>query len=289
MDAISELAERAQWLVWLLEPPRPGSDKPVKMPYSARTGRHASTTNPETWATFDEAADAAPRYSGVGYVFAFSDPYTGIDLDDCIDADGQIAEWAQAIVTRLDSYTELSPSRRGLHVFVRAALPAGRRREGPIEMYDCGRYFTMTAAPLPGTREMIAERQREIVALHAELFGAADLAVQPKPKPTRQHIEPADSDLLDRMFNSVRGSQIRRLWDGDVSRHDNDDNRADLALVAHLLFWTGGDQGRADRLFRLSALYRDKWDEKRGERTYGERTLATCDHRQPVVRGAIAV
>ena len=136
------------------------------------------------------ALDAAPRYSGVGYVFAFSDPYTGIDLDGCLDADGQIADWAAAIVTRLDSYTELSPSGRGLHVIVRAALPPGGRRKGPIELYDCGRYFTMTADPLPGTREEIAERQREIAALHAELFGAADLVVQPRPKPTRQQIEP---------------------------------------------------------------------------------------------------
>jgi hypothetical protein len=28
-----------------------------------------------------------------------------------------------------------------------------------------------------------------------------------------------------------------------------------------------------DRLFRASALFRAKWDEKRGEKTYGQRTL----------------
>jgi putative DNA primase/helicase len=41
-----------------------------------------------------------------------------------------------------------------------------------------------------------------------------------------------------------------------------------------LAFWTGDDGGRVDRLFRASRLYRAKWDEARGERTYGAQTIA---------------
>ena len=65
-----------------------------------------------------------------------------------------------------------------------------------------------------------------------------------------------------------------RLWDGDLTFHQGDHSRADAALVAHLGWWTGGDPVRTDRLFRQSGLMRGKWDDRRGARTYGERTIA---------------
>jgi primase-polymerase (primpol)-like protein len=42
-----------------------------------------------------------------------------------------------------------------------------------------------------------------------------------------------------------------------------------------LAFWTGGDVGQMDRLFRQSGLMRDKWDEVHfaDGSTYGEKTL----------------
>ncbi len=40
------------------------------------------------------------------------------------------------IVELLDSYTEVSPSGRGLHVWVRGKVPGDRRRRGKLEMYD---------------------------------------------------------------------------------------------------------------------------------------------------------
>src|SRR5712691_8539175 len=59
-----------------------------KVPYNARSGTGASTTNPKTWSTFDEAVASAARWKmdGVGYVFAQDDPYVGIDLDNCRDS-----------------------------------------------------------------------------------------------------------------------------------------------------------------------------------------------------------
>jgi NrS-1 polymerase HBD domain len=69
------------------------------------------------------------------------------------------------------------------------------------------------------------------------------------------------------------GGDVEALWRGETGRYDGDDSRADMALVAHLRFWTGADRARVDRLFRRSGLMRPKWDERRGTRTYGERTL----------------
>jgi len=45
-----------------------------------------------------------------------------------------------------------------------------------------------------------------------------------------------------------------------------------MALCCLLVFWTGGDAHRVDRLFRASGLIREKWDEVHyaNGRTYGE-------------------
>jgi putative DNA primase/helicase len=100
-----QLKTRPQWVVW-----KAVGHKPDKVPYSARTGRKASSTDLLTWSTFEEALQAYENgeYDGVGFVFSSADPYTGIDVDDCVDADGEIALWALEIVRYFDSYTELS-------------------------------------------------------------------------------------------------------------------------------------------------------------------------------------
>jgi putative DNA primase/helicase len=134
-----ELRVRPQWVVW-----KAVGDKPDKVPYSARTGRRASSTDLLTWSTFPEALEAYENgeYAGLGFVFSSADPYTGIDLDDCVDADGEIAGWALEIVRYFDSYTELSATGTGLHVIVRGEIP--NRRKDEVEVYSSKRFFTMT-------------------------------------------------------------------------------------------------------------------------------------------------
>jgi len=134
-----ELRVRPQWVVW-----KAVGDKPEKVPYSARSGRRASSTDLLTWSTFQEALEAYENgdYAGLGFVFSSADPYTGIDLDDCVDADGEIALWALEIVRYFDSYTELSATSSGLHIIVRGDVP--NRRKGEVEVYSSKRFFTVT-------------------------------------------------------------------------------------------------------------------------------------------------
>ena len=134
-----ELRVRPQWVVW-----KAVGDKPDKVPYSARTGRKASSTDLLTWSTFEEALEAYENgeYAGLGFVFSSADPYTGIDLDNCVDENGEIAGWALEIVRYFDSYTELSATGSGLHIIVRGEVP--NRRKGDVEVYSSKRFFTVT-------------------------------------------------------------------------------------------------------------------------------------------------
>ena len=134
-----ELKRRPQWVLW-----KAVGDKPDKVPYSATTGCKASSTDLLTWATFQEALEAYENgeYAGLGFVFSSADPYTGIDIDRCVDEDGKIAPSALEIVRFLDSYTELSATGTGLHIIVCGDVP--NRRKGKLEVYSSKRFFTVT-------------------------------------------------------------------------------------------------------------------------------------------------
>jgi putative DNA primase/helicase len=134
-----ELKVRPQWVVW-----EAVGEKLDKVPYSARTGRKASSTDLMTWSTFPEALEAYEHgeYAGLGFMFSSGDPYTGVDLDSCVDEDGHIASWALQIARYLDSYTELSATGTGLHIIVRGDVP--NRRKDEVEVYSSKRFFTVT-------------------------------------------------------------------------------------------------------------------------------------------------
>ena len=142
-----ELKARPQWVVW-----KAVGDKPEKVPYSARTGRKASSTDLLTWSSFEEAREAMKtgEYSGLGFVFSSGDPYTGLDLDDCVEPQtGHVAAWAMEIVEQLDSYAELSASGTGVHVIVEGDVP--NRRKGKVEIYSSKRFFTITGHLIGGS------------------------------------------------------------------------------------------------------------------------------------------
>ncbi len=107
--------------------------------------------------TFDQAMSLCRerQLAGVGFVMSKDDDLVGVDLDNAITEDGMVKQWAWDIVRELGSYCELSPSGRGLHVWVRGKLPAGGSRikveDGLLEVYDQARYFTVTGKHLDKT------------------------------------------------------------------------------------------------------------------------------------------
>src|SRR5262245_56832962 len=109
------LRERDQWVCWRYVE-RDG--KRTKVPFNARTGGMADSTESATWSSFEEAVEAytnAHRYEGIGFVFSADDPFCGVDLDDCIDAStGALKLWGQQFIDQLDSYSEISPSGTGV-------------------------------------------------------------------------------------------------------------------------------------------------------------------------------
>lgn len=148
-----ELRDRPQWVVHR-----------KKIPHNPRTKRKASTTDPRTWSTLDDALHAlrGGRFDGLGFVFTEDDPFIGIDLDHVRDPDtGEIEPWALEIIEALGTYTEISPSGTGIHIICAGRLPGPGRKRGQTEVYDRARYFTMTGILLEDTAPSIGDRQKQ--------------------------------------------------------------------------------------------------------------------------------
>lgn len=280
------LKQRAQWVMWKLEL---RGDKATKVPYTLR-GSKASSTNPKTWATFEEVATRflTCGCDGIGYVFSESDPYTGVDLDwKAYQGDG-IPNDALALLEHFCSYSEFSPSGKGCHIFIEGTISSGRKKKlSPtleIEMYSSGRFFTVTGLHIANTPLTIEDRSEVLQTLYKTLFDNKERPVQ-KPV-TRQPLNLSDSQVIERAKGAKNGSVFTALFEGNTSAYSSH-SEADLALCFHLNFWTGGDAEAIDRLFRESGLFREKWDKRHyGDgKTYGQATVekaltgAVIEHR----------
>lgn len=271
-----ELRRRPQWVVWRYVE-RDGK-KSTKVPYDARTGAKANTADSETWSTFGEAVRAfrGGEHDGVGFVFGSGDPYAGVDLDGCRDPEtGELEGWAREIVDSLGGYAEVSPSGTGVHVIVRGDAP--NRKRGQVEAYSSRRYFTLTGEALEGAEGRIPKRREELGQLTRKYLADPDPVV-PLGSPARHAprtggppTKLSDEEVIERCRKAKNTPKFVSLYDGgDTSGHNNDDSRADLALLEILAFYTQ-DQTQLERLFDRSELgKRPKW---RRRSDYRRRTI----------------
>lgn len=301
-----ELKQLRQWVCMKWQDNGPDK-KPGKIPVMAlNPDRKASSTDPATWASFEEAWDcyAAGHADALGFVLTENDPYTIVDLDNCLDDCGKplnstIKTFLNENISPLKTYTERSISGHGLHVIMKGKIPqeiTGTKtgtRHGNTEMYDSGRYFVLTGLSFYNPSLPVESRQDFINALAwvitktknqrkeqppassgaaapASTAGnagnLANISLDDKPSYFRPC---SDDEVLRKMFDSKNGGRIKALYDGDISGYGSQ-SEADLALCNHLSYWTNGDRAQIDRLFKSSALNRNKW-EKRED--YRRRTL----------------
>jgi len=131
----AELTGRARWV----------RRSARKVPLTT-DGMPASSTGPATWATYPEAKTSD---AGVGLGFVLDgDGVVCLDLDHCL-TDGVLAGWAVELLEQLPpTYTEVSPSGEGLHVWGFGSAPRGRLLTipggGRSAVYGWGRYITVT-------------------------------------------------------------------------------------------------------------------------------------------------
>lgn len=264
-----ELKALPNWVCW------GWAEKPLKMPINPLTGCGAKAGQPETWGTFEQAFRHVERGTckGVGFEFADGGGLVGVDLDHCRDKDsGEITSpFACEAIRTFHSYTEVSPSGSGLHIICRGRLPGPGIHREKIEMYDSGRFFTVTGKQF--SPDSLADAQAAI----DHYYGM--LTKRVKPAQAQTSVPPEDEKLLEIAMNARNGDLFTALFTGDWQGRYKSESEATIALLNLLAFYTK-DAGQIDRLFRQSGLMREKWDRPQSGTTWGalqiQKAIADC-------------
>ncbi|MCD8371235.1 MAG: AAA family ATPase [Clostridiales bacterium] len=272
-EQLDELRNIPQWVGYALEWDE-SRGKYRKTPKNPHTGGNAQSSNPETWSRYEDAIKAVDRYHFDGVGFEFAQGRGGIDLDNVVDENGTLKPFASDIVALMDSYTEYSPSGTGLHILFKTTdSEIGTRKRDDklgLEMYVSGRFFTITGK-VYGEPKPINERTEQAREVYKRYFEKPKVAKKPIHQPVDFSL--TTGEIWQKMFESRNGDQIKALYSGDLSSYGGDWSRGDQALVNHLAFWTQKNPQLIDEMFRESGLMREKWCERRGASTYGERTI----------------
>ncbi len=274
-----QLKQKKNWVRWKLEEI---NGRLTKIPYQLN-GSKASSTNPETWNTFDSIVKGAAidRTQGIGIMTDGS--FIGFDLDGCLNPQtGELAPWALPIVNAC-GYVEITPSGTGVRGYVAGTLPPGRRRfaidvaagfgdKVGIEAYSEKRFFTVTGERLGNSSSLIADTN-----VIYELCETTSREYAAQKKKTAQGFQADDKDSSVQ-FHSVPGtvvtSKLAVLMYGQIvsqkpfvikDEHGNyvtapSQSEADMSLAVLLAMKHGDSADAIDADFRESSLYRPKWD-----------------------------
>lgn len=258
--------------------------KRTKVPYDPRTGSLAKSNDPTSFCSWDEAASAT-GYDGIG--LGIFNGICAIDLDDCIGDDGALSDLASDIVSVMKSYTEYSPSGKGIHILFTAdrlhydtEKYYVMNRQSGIEVYVSGvtnKYVTVTGhmirAGEPGDKSSeiiqildryMLRKDRKSETVSCQMFGLNGVN---GTNPNSDHAPLGLSD--DEVAARLSGDP---LWNGNWSAYPSH-SEGDMALCCKLAFWCSRDIHQMDRLFRSSGMMRDKWDRRQSGTTYGMITL----------------
>ena len=246
-----ELRSLSQWIVWDKE----------KVPYNPFTKQPANINDSETWTTFELACININNYNGIGFVFTDNDPYFGIDLDDT--QGDQIALDRQIKIYReFDSYSEISPSGKGLHIIGKGTVPQGRRRSH-IEIYSSQRYFTMTGNVYPqGEPKCIQERQSMLMQLW-EQMGAGAPATYLYKGDYKERL--TDEEVVNQALAAVNSEKFKNLVDAEWHNLYPSQSEADYAYIDIIAFYTQ-NRKQIERIYSNSKL--GNTDKKRKRKDY---------------------
>ena len=242
------LEELKHWPNWVVR-------RSDKVPLNPRTGELASVTNPLDWSDFHTAwaCCSANNTLGLGFVLTDNDPYCVIDLDDANGVES-IIKVQQQIAQAFNSYSEVSPSGKGLHIWIKANIPSGKRKaEYKTEVYSSGRYMTVTFDAFNSVA--IADRQELAMQLWEDMGGVDT------PAAIFESIEAVltDDDVCRLCANGSNGNgeMFLELYKGSWQNYFPSQSEADLALCNILAFYTD-DKNQVVRIFRTSELGKRK-------------------------------
>ncbi len=285
--APAALAAFSQFVLWRLEE-RPGQVKLAKVPFDPTTGHRCDAQDPNQWLPYAGAVALSQAHpgSGVGFAFTAGDPFWFLDVDGCVDAAGQWTPIGADVLSRFPGAAfELSQSHMGFHLFGTGTIPADHRKRNElygVEFYTDKRFVALTGFRAQGDAALdCTSAVGDFLATYLPASGPEVVNFEWTSEPRADWSGPTDDNALVAKAREAMGAAgaFGGVTFGDIWTANADKlatkyppnansmdtygaSEADAALMSHLAFWTGCDCERMERIARMSALVRQKWDDR---------------------------
>jgi putative DNA primase/helicase len=248
----ASMKSKNQWVCWKLDGKR-------KLPFDAKTGRMASSTDNTTWSDYQTAVYAAEKYGYNGVGIVLTDGLICIDLDDSDDENGNPKPLPKNICSAFwDTYIEQSQSGKGRHIFCLGQIPKAIKTK-EVEIYSTARFIAVTGRSISPCE--VIDKQEQLNTLWSWLDKQRN-----GNKPQREEQSPhvvcsMDATEVIRRASASRGGDVfKSLYDGNwehLSIGDGSQSASDLSFMNKLCFWCAGDSALMMEIFKSSGLYRD--------------------------------
>lgn len=283
-----------------------GDVKYTKLPINPQTGKMAKSNDSRTWSFLGTtiARQEKFKYDGIGIMLG--NGLVGIDLDHVLLDSSPNKANIDNIVKTLNSYTELSPSKTGIHILLRVEdkdkILVSKRTEvngDSFEFYKSDRFFTLTGnkyktsdgKTYDSLRTINALELKEILKNTLNLDLEKGYSSQTKNISTEKYkglnVKDIHMKYLNENYPSI-GSQglsnakiieyISKEPDGNKYMQIlaggiiGDQSSIDFNICRKLAFYTDSPR-QMNEIIINSGLVRDKWFEQRGNSTYGLNTI----------------
>lgn len=228
----------------------------TKVPKSVK-GHNADNSDLDDFCGLSEIIGHIGKYDGI----AITGDMAAIDIDHCIE-DGKLSDMAEEIVSKVNTYTEISPSGTGIRLigktygfnYDKEKYYINNCKYG-LEVYaarDKGQFVTITGNAI-GDKHV-----RDITDVLPEIL--EKYMCRPVSTQTESPIEApgsflTDEEVIEKASKSVSGDKFSSLYDGDISGYPSQ-SEAELAFMTMLAFWCGGDEEQMERIYLGSRLKR---------------------------------
>jgi len=257
--------------------------KVAKLPFSLIDEKANGWNIPERWVNFN---DAKTKNRPLGFVLVEEDKIVCIDLDHAIQ-DGKLSLMAKEIIEKFTgTYMELSQSGKGIHIFVKGAIPKNLNLSSQgIEMYKNNRYIALTGDIgdgifFPRSNELL-EKEDELKKLYREW-------AQEKPSTLKQirqyRCEPLnelsrlDNLSLDEILETMERTNKKASMLISGSSLTGDHSRDDFIFLVLARNYTGGNPRLMKELFLMTPLNRlGSKEKRRDDRKYIEYVEKTME------------
>ena len=263
--------------------------KNTKLPLMP-SAKPAKSNDKMTWHSYEDCIAALNRNIGEGLGFFLGEGYIGIDIDKVSDdimaysLDYRASSMTADFLREISTYAELSPSKTGLHFIGKGKVPGERKRHKNLEIYDEGRFFTVTGNVIKDkNRSRIKPIEQELLPLYQKYMPTVGNQSEDKEKrnekekksikenPFVQRYRKSSNDVLELLFEkgyfSYTGEDLRRIYYGNYESYFNSRSEADFFMLKRLLYYTADING-AVSLMENSGLKREKWYKRRGNTNY---------------------